>query len=53
MDYKTDRVNDGDELADKYESQLVLYKEAVERITKYRVSETVIYSFWLDEEIPL
>ncbi len=53
MDYKTDRVNDGDELADKYESQLELYKEAVERITKYRVSETVIYSFWLDEEIPL
>ena len=53
MDYKTDKVKSGDELVDKYDSQLKLYKEAVERITGYEVSETIIYSFWLDEEIPL
>ena len=53
MDYKTDMVNNGDELADKYESQLELYKEAVERITGYNVSEMIIYSFRLDEEIPV
>ena len=53
MDYKTDRVNNGDELVNKYESQLELYKEAVERITGYNVSEMIIYSFRLDEEIPV
>ena len=32
LDYKTDRVNTPQELLDRYETQLLLYAEALERV---------------------
>ena len=53
MDYKTDRVDSGKTLADMYRAQLDLYSEALTRITGFEVSERIIYSFCLGEEIKL
>ncbi|MGE4214929.1 MAG: helicase-exonuclease AddAB subunit AddA, partial [Anaerotignaceae bacterium] len=52
-DYKTDYVSDGmgQELLEKYKIQMEIYKRAIERITGKRVSETFIYSFYLDKVI--
>ena len=53
LDYKTDRVKTGKELADRYASQLKLYGEALERIYNHgsertlRVKERLLYSFRL------
>lgn len=53
LDYKTDRVIDGDEqsLVRKYKTQLDLYAEALERITQKKVKEKLIWSFALDRQI--
>ncbi|MBP5224430.1 MAG: PD-(D/E)XK nuclease family protein, partial [Lachnospiraceae bacterium] len=53
VDYKTDRVEDAGVLKERYHRQLELYAAALEQITGKRVKETWIYSFALDEEIPL
>lgn len=45
LDYKTDKVNDLSEIHEKYDIQLALYAEALEKITKKRVKEKVIYLF--------
>lgn len=53
VDYKTDYVVDGDEksIVDKYKVQMLLYKEALERITNKQVKEMFIYSFELGREV--
>ena len=52
-DYKTDRVEDGKELVEKYRKQLEYYARALEQLTGKRVKEKIIYSFRLHEEIML
>lgn len=51
MDYKTDAVDQGEELIRRYHTQLDYYTEALERLTHKRVKERVIYSFALKKEI--
>ncbi len=48
IDYKTDRVQHIDEIHEKYDIQLELYAEALEKITKKTVKEKFIYLFSLD-----
>ena len=50
-DYKTDRVKQAEELVNHYFVQLELYKKAVEQITGLEVSEKILYSVQLGEEI--
>ena len=55
-DYKTDRVrrSDGAQvLKDHYTIQLEYYAEAIERVLGKKVTEKLIYSFTLDEIIPV
>ncbi len=54
LDYKTDRVETAQELVDRYEAQMRLYAEALERIYAQkgvRVKEMLLYSFRLQEVI--
>lgn len=55
LDYKTDHVKAGQEqiLTDRYYSQLLYYKDTLEQLTGLTVSETYLYSFALDKEIPV
>ena len=48
IDYKTDRVKEIDEIHQKYDIQLDLYAEALEKIAKKRVKEKFIYLFSMD-----
>lgn len=52
-DYKTDQVENGKELSEKYAKQLEYYARALQRLTGKRVKEKIIYSFRLHEEIML
>lgn len=47
VDYKTDKVKEISRLADLYQEQLLLYKEAMEQCTDYTVSKCIIYSMHL------
>ena len=51
VDYKTDRVSSPKELRERYVHQLSIYKKAVEECFGKEVESTVIYSFYLSEEI--
>lgn len=51
VDYKTDVVVTGKELADRYRAQMDLYQEALMRATGKRVREKILYSFKLQKEI--
>ena len=53
VDYKTDRVQTGSQLADRYCHQLALYREALENGLGKRVKETILYSVYLGEEVRL
>ena len=56
LDYKTDRVQQTKELIDRYETQLKLYADALERVfaaRKLKVKEILIYSFSLEQLITL
>ena len=55
VDYKTDYVERGGEqdLVDKYKKQLMLYKDALEKIYKKQVKNTYIYSVYLNKEIKI
>ncbi len=50
-DYKTDKVENGQELVRKYKKQLDYYAHALQELTGKRVKEKIIYSFGLREEI--
>ena len=52
-DYKTDRIQTGKELTERYALQLDYYAEALKRITGKEVKEKILYSFALQEEIRL
>lgn len=49
LDYKTDRVKNVEELAEKYHAQLEYYAKALEQLTEKKVKEKIVYSFTLGE----
>ena len=51
LDYKTDVIDRAGQLEERYRTQLLYYKEALERITGKTVAETLLYSFYLEKEI--
>ncbi|MCF0155977.1 MAG: PD-(D/E)XK nuclease family protein, partial [Veillonella sp.] len=53
VDYKTDRVDDAEELIGRYRVQLDLYGQALEQLTGIPLKETYIYSFRLHQAIQL
>ena len=53
VDYKTDRVKDGEELRNSYQKQIELYSKALEQILGKKVKRRVLYSFSLGEEVDL
>ena len=53
VDYKTDRVKNGEELSNRYQKQIDLYSEALEQILGKKVKQRVLYSFSLGEEVDL
>ena len=50
-DYKTDRIKEVEELKNHYYVQLELYEQAVEQITGMEVSDKILYSVKLSDEI--
>ena len=52
-DYKTDYTTDpsGEELVQKYKTQLEYYRKALSQVTGKPVKEAWIYSFWLGKAI--
>lgn len=53
LDYKTDKVDDEQQLVLRYERQLELYKNAIEASYGVKVKEVLIYSFALERSINL
>lgn len=53
VDYKTDRVENIEELIPKYKTQLDLYKQALEEALDRKVDEVYIYSVYKGENIKL
>ncbi len=53
VDYKTDYIFDGkiENTINRYKVQMSIYKEALEKITGKKVSESYIYLFNIDEEV--
>ena len=51
IDFKTDRVENSNELLDRYSLQLKVYRKAIEKAYKVSVDKTYIYSFALKELI--
>ena len=53
LDYKTDRVDNAEELVHRYTAQLDYYAKALHTITGKKVKECLIYSFRLGTVVPL
>ena len=53
VDYKTDYVQSEEELVQKYNSQLELYKKALESSLNRKVDKIYIYSTYLGKEIKI
>ena len=51
LDYKTDRVADGEELKKRYAKQMDLYASAIENAYDKKVVRRVLYSFSLGKEV--
>ena len=51
VDFKTDRVKSGEELAQKYKEQISIYSSACEKIFGMPVKEKILYSFALSKSI--
>ncbi|MBQ3899801.1 MAG: helicase-exonuclease AddAB subunit AddA [Lachnospiraceae bacterium] len=51
LDYKTDAVKSCDELVKRYETQLDYYQQAIEKLTGLGVTERILYSFSLGEQV--
>ena len=51
VDYKTDYVENEEELVKKYNTQLEIYKEAIEKATGEKVEKCYIYSLYLNKAI--
>ena len=52
-DYKTDRVDSGAQLREKYHVQLDYYAQALEKLTLKKVKEKIIYAFAVHEEVEI
>ena len=53
VDYKTDRAGSGKELIQKYNAQLKIYKDALEKSLNRKVDRAYIYSTYLGKEIEI
>ncbi len=53
VDFKTDRAQSGEELAEKYKEQLGIYRRCLSEVLDIPVKETVIYSFKLGKSIEI
>ena len=53
LDYKTDYVNNENELVDKYKVQLEIYKRALEKSLNRKVDKVYIYSLYLQKVLPI
>ena len=53
VDYKTDRIAQPQELADRYRNQLMLYKLILSRNFGRKVGQCILYSLHLNQEVPL
>ena len=53
VDFKTDYAENGNQLVEKYKTQLELYKIALEKSLDKKVSKMIIYSLYLNKEIIL
>jgi len=53
MDYKTDRVENSEELSARYKEQINIYAEALEKLTGKPVTGKILYSFGLNETVVL
>ncbi len=53
VDFKTDRAQSGEELAEKYREQLGIYRRCLAEVLDIPVKETVIYSFRLGKCIEI
>ena len=51
LDYKTDSLEKDEEFVSRYHTQLDYYREAIEKLTKLKVSERLLYSFHLGRVI--
>jgi ATP-dependent helicase/nuclease subunit A len=51
VDYKTDYVQNKEELIEKYKVQLEIYKKALEESLAKKVDEVYLYSIFLNEEL--
>ena len=51
LDYKTDAINSGEELVQRYKTQLDYYRKALENIKGMKVKVCLLYAFRLDETI--
>lgn len=51
VDYKTDRIENMAELKGRYQTQLELYRGAMQQCTGLHVKECVLYSFYLEDSI--
>lgn len=51
VDYKTDRIKNAEELAQRYQEQIVQYAYALESLKQRKVKEIILYSFHLGREI--
>ncbi len=50
-DYKTDVINTGEELMERYRTQLDYYSEALKKMWHMPVKEQILYSFCLEKEV--
>lgn len=53
VDFKTDRLTDIKLLKKRYQTQLAIYKCAIEKLTGKTVERVYLYSFYLDVPIPM
>ena len=51
VDYKTDHVQNEEELVKRYQKQMELYKMALERGTSKSVKQVILYSFSLQKTV--
>ena len=49
IDYKTDKINNINELAEKYKSQLLIYQQALSKIFYKPSNKAIIYSFCINK----
>ncbi|MBR3762562.1 MAG: helicase-exonuclease AddAB subunit AddA [Lachnospiraceae bacterium] len=53
VDYKTDSVTNGQELVEKYQTQMLYYTKALVQTLDKKVKEVILYSMSLGEEVKL